>query len=58
MFKAEPIDQTCLNQEEIDKELITVPDWSYEVDENGVPSINREFMFDDFRNAFLFMSQS
>ena len=58
-WKADPVDQECMNEDQIQAELPTVPDWTYSIDEaTGAPCITREFAFDDFRNAFLFMSQS
>ena len=36
-----------------------MPDWTYVIDEaSGIPYLIREFVFDDFKNAFLFMTQS
>ena len=58
-WKAEDFDQECLDNDQIQEQLTTVPDWTYSIDQStGAPCITREFTFEDFRNAFLFMSQS
>ncbi len=59
VWKADSVDQECMNDDQIYETLPTVPDWTYTIDEaTGAPCLIREFSFDDFRNAFLFMSQS
>ena len=59
VWKADPVDQECMNEDQIQATLPTVPDWKYSIDEaTGAPCLTREFAFEDFRNAFLFMSQS
>ena len=58
-WKADPVDQACMNEDQIQATLPTVPDWKYSIDEaTGAPCLTRQFAFEDFRNAFLFMSQS
>ncbi len=54
VFKADDVTFECLSQSDYEKYMATVPNWSLNT---SIPSIFRSFAFNDFKSAFLFMSQ-
>lgn len=53
VFKSDASNLDCLPASDYSKYMLTVPSWTLN---STIPSIYRSFAFDDFKNAFLFMT--
>lgn len=58
LYSSDPVELVCLNAEQTKKALTTVPDWTYVPNSVTGDAIKRSFVFNDFQEAFLFMSGS
>jgi 4a-hydroxytetrahydrobiopterin dehydratase len=57
IYRSDNVDQVCLNDAETTTAMKTIPNWQLNKNSTTGDSITRSFVFDDFRNCFLFMSQ-
>ena len=48
----------CLNAEQTQMSLKTVPDWTYAPNSVTGDAIKRTFVFNDFQEAFIFMAET
>ena len=57
-YQSEPVDLICLTSQQTDKYAKTVPDWTLVKNNVTGDSLRRSFVFEDFQQAFYFMSQT
>lgn len=54
--RSDPVELVCLNADETDKLVKTVPDWTLVKNSVTGDALKRSFVFADFQEAFLFMA--
>jgi 4a-hydroxytetrahydrobiopterin dehydratase len=58
VYSVEPVEMHCLNDAQIVIALKSLPQWTLMKDTKLGDSIQRSFVFSDFRTAFFFMTKS